>query len=179
MILTRWCKASTAKFNIQKTEIIPIGTQEHRAKVIETQQTKDGSEEIPTHIHIAKDSEPVRILGLWVGNKIDNENIWSAQFDKINHTLERWDKSKPTIEGRKIIIQMVVGGMTQYLAQVQGMPEGAEKKLEKRIRKFIWREKTKSPINIDTLYAPIKMGGRGLLDIKSRNEAIDLMCLKS
>ena len=36
IILTRWCKASTAKFNIQKTEIIPIGTQEHRAKVIET-----------------------------------------------------------------------------------------------------------------------------------------------
>jgi len=59
------------------------------------------------------------------------------------------------------------------------MPEGAEKKLEKRIRKFIWGEKTKSPINIDTLYSPIKMGGRGLLDIKSRNEAIDLMCLKS
>jgi len=74
---------------------------------------------------------------------------------------------------------MVVGGMTQYLAQVQGMPKGAEKKLEKRIRKFIWGEKTKSPINIDILYAPIKMGGRGLLDIKSRNEAIDLMWLKS
>jgi len=63
MILTRWCKASTAKFNIQKTEIIPIGTQEHRAKVIETRQTKDDSEEIPIHIHTAKDGEPVRILG--------------------------------------------------------------------------------------------------------------------
>ncbi len=88
-------------------------------------------------------------------------------------------KSLPTIEGRKLIIQMVVGGMTQYLTQVQGMPASTEKKLEKRIRKFIWGNRTLSPVNIETLYAPTEMGGRGLLDIKSRNEAIDLMWLKS
>lgn len=29
-ILERWCKASTAKFNIHKTEIVPIGTPEFR-----------------------------------------------------------------------------------------------------------------------------------------------------
>ena len=179
MILTRWCKTSTAKFNIQKTEIIPIGTQEHRDKVIEIRRITDESEEIPVHIHIAKDGEPVRILGSWVGNKIDNENIWSVQLDKIDNTLEKWEKSNPTIEGRKLIIQMTVGGMTQYLAQVQGMSTSTEKKLEKRIRKFIWGNKTKPPVNIDTLYAPIKMGGRSLLDIKSRNEAIELMWLKS
>ena len=178
-ILTRWCNASTAKFNIQKTEIIPIGTSEYRAKVIETRCTTDMSEEIPNHIHISKDGEPVRILGAWVGNKIDNTNIWSSQLEKIDRTLERWERSNPTIEGRKLIIQMVVGGMTQYLTQVQGMPPVIEKKLEKRVRRFIWGNKNIPPVNIETLHAPINMGGRGLLDIKSRNEAIDLIWLKS
>jgi len=179
IILTKWCNASTAKFNIQKTEVIPIGTQEHRAKVIETRRVKDSYEEIPNNIHIARDGEPVRILGSWVGNKIDNENIWSVQLDKIDHSLKRWEKCNPTIEGRKLIVQIVVGGMTQYLTQVQGMPAATEKKLERKIKKYIWGDKTISPVNIETLYAPINIGGRGLLDIKSRNEAIDLMWLKS
>ncbi len=103
-ILKRWCNASGAKFNTQKTEIISIGTLEHRVRVIETQKANRDSEEIPAYIHIAKDGEPVRILETWIGNKI---------------------------------IQMVVGEMTQYLTQVQGMPTSTEKKLEKKIRKFM------------------------------------------
>jgi len=120
-ILKRWCNASGAKFNTQKTEIIPIGILEHRIRVIETRKAKRDSEEIPAYIHIAKDGEPVRILGTWIGNKMDNENVWSVQLNKIDHALEEWEKSNPTIEGRKLIIQMVVGGMTQYLTQVQGI----------------------------------------------------------
>jgi len=136
-ILKNWCNASTAKFNIQKTEIIPIGTPEFRAKVFNTQRMTEASEEIPSHIHIVKDGEPVRILGAWVGNKIDNENIWSTQLNKIDQALKRWEKSNPTIEGRKLITQMTVGGMTQYLTQVQGMPAAVEKKLERRAKIFI------------------------------------------
>src|SRR5271168_5342052 len=36
-----------------------------------------------------------------------------------------------------------------------------------------------SPVNEATLYAPIEVGGRAVLDIKSRNEAISVMWLKS
>lgn len=32
--LKTWCKASRAKFNLKKTEIIPIGTETHRTHVI-------------------------------------------------------------------------------------------------------------------------------------------------
>ena len=35
-ILNHWCKASGAKFNIEKTEIIPIGTRNHRSAVVTT-----------------------------------------------------------------------------------------------------------------------------------------------
>ena len=178
-ILTKWCKASSAKFNIQKTEVIPIGTPEYRAQLVETRKINNHSTEIPPHIHIAKDGEPVRILGTWIGNKIDDENVWTPLLGKIDRALERWEKGNPTIEGRKLVVQMVVGGMTQYLTQVQGMPTAIEKRLEKRIRKFIWGERTLSPVNFETVLAPIQKGGRSVLDIKTRNEAIDLMWLKS
>jgi hypothetical protein len=37
-LLTNWCKASGAKFNIEKMEIIPIGTPEHWLEVVNTRK---------------------------------------------------------------------------------------------------------------------------------------------
>lgn len=90
--------------------------------VIETRRPKEDQEEIPQHIHIVKDGEAVRMLGAWVGNKINSEGVWAPTLEKIDRKLEQWERSHPTMEGRRLIIQMVVGGMTQYLTQVQGMP---------------------------------------------------------
>ena len=73
---------------------------------------------------------------------------------------------------------MVVGGMTQYLAKVQTMPKEIEGTLTKIIRNFVWDGK-KPPVNIDTLNLPVKQGGVKLLDLKARNQAIDIMWLKS
>ncbi|KAJ7032530.1 hypothetical protein C8F04DRAFT_946534, partial [Mycena alexandri] len=74
---------------------------------------------------------------------------------------------------------MVVGGMTQYLATVQGMPKEVEKRLEKRVRKFLWAEKTSVTVNQETVYAPTEVGGKNLLDIVARNEAITVTWLKT
>ena len=73
---------------------------------------------------------------------------------------------------------MVVGEMTQYLAKVQTMPKQVEKTLIKTIRNFMWNGK-KPSVNKDTLHLPIEQGGVKLLDIKVRNQAIDIMWLKS
>jgi hypothetical protein len=83
------------------------------------------------------------------------------------------------MEGRRLIVLMVVGGMTQYLATVQGMPKEVEKRLEKRVRKFLWAEKTNVTVNKETVYAPAEMGGKNLLDIVTRNEAIAVTWLKT
>ena len=37
-ILTKWCLASGAKFNLEKTEIIPIGTETHQKRLTQTRQ---------------------------------------------------------------------------------------------------------------------------------------------
>jgi exonuclease III len=179
VVLDTWCQASTAKFNIAKTEIIPIGSSEFRQKVVETRKANESHEKIPENMNIVKDGEAIRVLGAWVGNKIDNEGVWAPTLEKIDRNLEQWEKGHPTMEGRRLIVQMVVGGMTQYLTQVQGMPQVIEKRVAKRIRKFMWNEKQMSPVNEATLYAPIEVGGRAVLDIKSRNEAISVMWLKS
>lgn len=54
-------------------------------------------------------------------------------MEKIVTDLKRWDRSHPTINGRCLIIGMVVGGRTQFRTCVQGMPPEVEQCLRKII----------------------------------------------
>ncbi|KAJ7671503.1 hypothetical protein DFH06DRAFT_980205 [Mycena polygramma] len=59
------------------------------------------------------------------------------------------------------------------------MPDDVEKKLEQRVRNFLWAEKSQVTVNKETVYAPSDIGGKNLLDIVARNEAIAVTWLKT
>jgi len=73
---------------------------------------------------------------------------------------------------------MVVRGLTQYLTRVQGMMTEVEAIISWKITRFLWDE-TSPMINSSIMSSPIEIGGKKILDIKARNEAIELMKLKS
>ena len=52
------------------------------------------------------------------------------------------------------------------------MPKEVEDLLEKKIRNFLWDNKTSVRINKETIYAPIENGGRKVLDLLARTQAI-------
>ncbi|PPQ66475.1 hypothetical protein CVT24_007049, partial [Panaeolus cyanescens] len=182
-LLNEWCRASGAKFNTSKTEIIPLGNEPYRQDMRQWRAMAPQHNPVIPQIRIAKEGEATRVLGAWVGHKIDNDTIWKKKIDEISHVLKRWNRGHPSQEGRRLIISMFVGGKTQYLTRVQGMPAATEHKIEKMIRDFMWdkegTERYNPPIGLTTLAEDIKRGGRKVLDIKARNEAIDLMRLKT
>jgi hypothetical protein len=59
-------------------------------------------------MYIVEDS--VRILGAWFGNEADTAQPWVPVLEKIDSAQDNWNNSKPSIKGRKHIVQMVVGG---------------------------------------------------------------------
>ncbi|KAG1818840.1 hypothetical protein EV424DRAFT_1323668 [Suillus variegatus] len=59
------------------------------------------------------------------------------------------------------------------------MPKHIESALVKTTRNFIWNEARSPPINLEQLYQPKEAGGINLLDIKSRNEAIEITWVKA
>ena len=71
---------------------------------------------------------------------------------------------------------MFAGGITQYLATVQGMPQEIEAKLQKMINDLVWGGK--AAVNLKVMNNPPEKGGINLLDIQARNEAIQIMWLK-
>lgn len=90
-ILQKWCDAAGEKFNINKTEVIPIGEEDHRKNLITN--CKLGQKSIiPDHIKITQEGEATRILGAWFGNNMNHEDIWAPIIGKIDRNLERWNK---------------------------------------------------------------------------------------
>ena len=178
-ILSDWCQVSGAKFNTEKTEIIPIGSADHRQRVITTRRINPTDTPLDARIKIANDGDAIRSLGAWIGNHVNNATPWEPILDKIKQYLDRWKRTFPTMRGRKIIIQIVIGGLTQFLAKAQGMPAHIEFAITKIIRSFMWENDSSPRIALEILQQPTEVGGLGLLDIQARNDAIDLMWLKS
>lgn len=179
-ILKKWCAALSVKFNVEKTEIrFPFGSPEFRAEFLATRKLNPEAPPIPESIHIAQEGESVCILGARIGNGIDCFAIWTPINEKIDAALEGWAKLHPTLEARKNIIQINIGGMTQYFTHVNGMPEKVLKHLQRAQREFVWGGSKSSPVDQNTLMAPVAKGGKNLLDLAARNEAIQLMKLKS
>jgi hypothetical protein len=175
-----WCEVSGAKFNIEKTEIVPIGSENHRREVANLRKVNP-LDELPldNRINIARDGDAIRLLEAWIGNNINDLTPWEPIIDKIKKALSLRNKTHPTMRGRSLIIQAIIGGHTQFLTKAQGMPTHVEEVLTKIIRDFMWEEDSSPRIALDFLHRPPDTGGLGLLDIRARNEAIDITWLKS
>ncbi|KAI0047925.1 hypothetical protein FA95DRAFT_1491755, partial [Auriscalpium vulgare] len=160
-ILDAWCAASGAKFNIDKTEYLPIGSRKHRRHVARRRTlNRHDTTPIKESTRIALDGESIRSLGVYLGNGNDDAAPWEPVLDKIQKQLTRWSSSHPSLHAKRLIIQMIVGGSTQYLAKVQGMPKAIEGAITKQIRDFVWGHPSPHPpIATTQLYLPVSQGG--------------------
>ncbi|KIJ39340.1 hypothetical protein M422DRAFT_104548, partial [Sphaerobolus stellatus SS14] len=141
-ILAVWCSASSAAFNVNKTAIIPDMSRSHsntyRVNLLTSRRLSPARNPIPHEVEIMGEGKPVRVLGAWVGNNINQASIWVPTLEKVEANLNRWNKGHPTLEGHRHIINVEVGARTQYLTRVQGMPKQVEKLLGSLIRSFFW-----------------------------------------
>ncbi|OJT01831.1 Transposon TX1 uncharacterized 149 kDa protein [Trametes pubescens] len=173
-----WCRGSRARFNLEKTEVIPIGTLAYRTSVLATRKLYPEATAIPANVHIVKDGEAIRSLGAWIGNKVDDATPWTPMMNTMRKNLEHWEKGRPTLHGRKLAVDLEIGGRTQFLAKAQGMPLAVEDKLSRMIADFMWAGDKHPRVDRATLYAPVADGGLGVLCVAARNEAIDLVRLQ-
>ncbi|KAH9892715.1 hypothetical protein C8Q73DRAFT_744726 [Cubamyces lactineus] len=173
-----WCRGSRAKFNLHKTEIIPLGTPEYRAQLVATRALCPGGETVHPDAHIARDGEAVRLLGAWIGNEVDPSQSWRPVVETVKRNLNKWAARRPTLHGKKLIVGMEIGARTQFRAKAQGMPQSVEKELTAAMRAFIWGEGKAPKVAMATLQGSYDDGGIALLDLEARNVAIDLVWLR-
>jgi len=115
-----------------------VGSAVYRDQVIRTRKiNSDQTHQIPTDINIAKNGTTVCILGAHIGNSVDQIGVWAPTLEKISRQLTQWSKSHSIQNGHKLVISMVVGGLTQFLTRVQDMPVEIEKIINKQITSFM------------------------------------------
>jgi len=68
-IINTLCKASTTRFNQEKTKILSIDLPEYRKYVKENRKTAKQEISIPNEIRIMKDRKILRTLGSYIENK--------------------------------------------------------------------------------------------------------------
>ena len=78
---------------------------------------EDDKHQVPDQIRIVKDGDAIRMLGAWIGKKVDDVTTWEPILDKIHDNLQKWKNTHPTMDGRCTIVQAIVGGLTQFLTQ--------------------------------------------------------------
>ncbi|EJD36789.1 hypothetical protein AURDEDRAFT_34246, partial [Auricularia subglabra TFB-10046 SS5] len=137
-ILDTWCIASGAKFNIAKTEIIPVGTVAYRNGLVRSRKLNAQATPFDDGIHIAADGEMTRLLGSFIGNGIDQQAPWQPVIDSLRSILRIWNTRALSLTGKSIVIQSIVAGKMQYLGTVQGVPEDVRKQVSDMVQDFIW-----------------------------------------
>lgn len=72
-----------------------------------------------------------------------------------------------------------MGGCTQFLAKAQGLLKQIRNALTKEIRNFIWADECHAPrVGLDHLEYTKEQGGIKLLNLKSRDKAIEMVWLR-
>jgi len=166
-ILHQSCRVSSAKFNTQKTVLLPIGATPHHLSMIQTCRLHKSHLPIPTPVCIAQDGKPICALGAYIGNDIGQPGLWSPILDKVDSSLKQWSKSRPTYDSKHLIISMVIGGFTQYLTHVQGMPTKIEQILMRRTQQFLNNDSPTPMISLTTFQQTINDGGKQILNLQA------------
>ena len=105
-VIETFCVASTAKFNMDKTEILPIGRKEFREEMIET--CKMGNNIISNDKKIIQEGESMRTLGSWVGNAKVDTLQWEKILKSQEKVIEVWNKMNLTTKGKELVLKSLV-----------------------------------------------------------------------
>lgn len=177
--LNIFCAASTAKFNKEKTEYLPFGSEEHRKELIETRKLNEieGNGIEPT-AKIIKDKESMRQLGGRVGNHSNETEQWENILKRQEKILDQWKAKNLSLKGKELVLKALVNSLDQFLATVNSMPEWAQKATTKITKAFIWDGRKKGLIDWKWVTAQKEEGGLNMPSIELRCEAIEIMWLQ-
>jgi ribonuclease HI len=175
-IINKFCLASTAKFNIEKTECLPLGNKQQREKITKTR--KMGINIIEKEIKIVEDGECMRTLGAWVGNGDSQVDKWNKIIQDQQQIMELWQRMHLSFKGKELVLKALIQSKAVFLATVNGMPKDIEEIMQKNMKDFLWEGKERGLVRWQIAITDKKEGGLGMPDLRSRLEAIEIMHLK-
>ncbi len=150
-------KASGAKINVEKSEIMYVG------------KINRGECDIP--FTVANDF--IRVLGIYVGSKEKEARdlTWTGVLNKIKQIFNCWKQRKLKLKGKVVVVNSLLLSKFVYVLNALDLPEWVIKEMNQAVTNFLWDGKAVR-IAHNTLIGEYKDGGLKLIDLNVKKRAI-------
>ena len=154
-IVKMFSAAAGTNINNSKTEILPIGPNNH-----------DEVNKIETDFKILSYEQGVRLLGVIISNVDQTENVWDTQTIRIISVLKKWSNTIVSTRGRILFVKAAIVPIILFQAKFYTLPTKHLKSLEGIIWNFIKNYDSRM-VSKETAQLPIEIGGVGvpILDV--------------
>lgn len=161
--MEKYGKASGAKINVDKSEIMSIGGVEIR--------------EFDAPFKIAKDH--LKILGVNIGANVKEarDATWAGVINKIKQVLQFWKQRELRLRGKVVVANSLILTKCNYMLGAMEMPDWALNEIKEIVNTFVWGGKG-IKISAKTLIADYKEGGLRLIDLEVKKKAIRVKTIK-
>jgi len=156
------------KFNLDKTNVLPVGSDSHKAR------TKRNGINLPGAYVLAPDS-PLRILGVWVGCRKQAGPRWAQILTHTKKLISQWNAIGTSVQNRVLIAKLLMQSRCYYLLDGNGIPPLVLTKLSNLINRFVRGRYSLLPYRM--LALPLAEGGLNFPSLIHRKEAYDLKFL--
>jgi len=161
-----------SKFNLEKTDVKPVGTEGFVRRCHEEQCM--GPSTLPG-AYVLPPEDPLRILGVWIGDTSLALPRWKQIERHISKLIRQWTAIGASIQNRCILAKALMQSRCYHLLDGNGIPARVLSKLSKKISGFVrGRFSTES---YSSLEAPLAEGGLNCHSLITRKRAYDLRFL--
>jgi len=156
------------KFNLDKTNVLPVRSDRHKTR------TKEDGVNLPGAYVLAPGS-PLRILGVWIGCRKQAGPRWAQILTHTRKLIGQWNAIGASVQNRVLIAKLLMQSRCYYLLDGNGIPPLMLTKLSNLINRFVRGRYSLLPYRM--LAPPLAKGGLNFPSLKHRKEAYDLKFL--
>jgi len=159
-----------SKFNYEKTDILRVGSPEHRTRAASSScyssvlHCFEGA-------YILEPGCPLRVLGVWVGSEDFARARWSQISLHISKIIRQWKAIGASIRNRVLLAKALMMSRCYYLLDGNGAPPSVLHSISQKIMRFV-RGKFNNA-RYESLCAPIAEGGLDCPPLMMRKLAYD------
>jgi len=170
--LTSVSRTIGSKFNMEKTDVKPVGPHDFQLACY-TQQDM-GGQSIPG-AHILPPADPLCILGVWVGSWDFTSDRWSQIDTHVKKIISQWRAIGASARNRSLLAKALMLSRCHFLMDGNSIPPSMLNKIGNKIMNFV--QGKFSAMAYRTLEAPLAEGGLNTPSLATRKMAADLKFL--
>src|SRR5258706_7333877 len=165
-VMTNSCLAIGCRFNLDKTDILVVGSSEHRSAGVHDEVTAcfDGAFVLP-------DLSPLCILGVWVNSPDNAAPRWKQIASHIKKLVSQWNSISASLLNRVVLAKALMMSRCYYLLDGNGIPTSVLRKLNNIIHRFVRGSYSSAPYRL--LESPLSVGGLNCPSLVSWSVAYD------